>query len=137
MTAYETYMASEEWEARRQSHFNRWGNACRRCRRQSNANHVHHLTYERLGREIDDDLMTLCGVHHQEAHAYAAEHPHLSLKIATLAYIKTPQQVPAKKNRTRKRDAKRKERKENGYYDATLSAIVIFNERQRKRLVSN
>jgi len=30
--------------------------------------HVHHLTYDNLGRELDDDLIVLCNDCHKQVH---------------------------------------------------------------------
>ena len=35
--------------------------------------HLHHLTYERLGDEDDDDLVPLCARHHRQLHRVLEE----------------------------------------------------------------
>lgn len=139
MDRYEHYIASAEWAARRQSHFNRWGNACKCCRKKSFSNNAHHLTYERLGFENDEDLMTLCGVHHQGVHEYATEHPDLTLREATFAYVREHRSSPSTRasrrlerieRKRQGRQAKLLKRKEEGFYDETLLAIAAWNDRR-------
>lgn len=40
---------------------------CERCKKKSRRLEVHHLTYERLGRERDEDLQALCPSCHKKA----------------------------------------------------------------------
>jgi hypothetical protein len=65
---YSAYLASPEWEMRRARILARDGYRCRRCRFQS-ATDVHHLTYERVGHELDEDLMSVCEACHQLLHS--------------------------------------------------------------------
>lgn len=66
--SYGAYLSSEFWvEAKR-----RWRQAglprqCAVCG--SNAYQLHHITYERLGREKPGDLLPLCHDHHRAVHA--------------------------------------------------------------------
>lgn len=73
---YRTYLESEAWRERKQALFNARGRRCERCgvragQRYDNLKpiilHVHHLTYIRLGHELDSDLQILCGPCHREA----------------------------------------------------------------------
>lgn len=65
--AYERYLNSPEWEARRQAALRRDGHRCTGCSATERL-HVHHLTYERVGHERLTDLMTLCHVCHAREH---------------------------------------------------------------------
>ena len=64
---YREYLGSWDWLWTRKRALHRAGYRCERCR---SAEHleVHHLTYERLGHERDEDLEVLCrdchAVHH-------------------------------------------------------------------------
>lgn len=43
---------------------------------------VHHLTYERLGREADDDLIVLCPSCHREQHGIPEPEPEWTMTMA-------------------------------------------------------
>jgi hypothetical protein len=62
---YAEYLASDWWRARRLL----VGQAVGwRCACGARATQVHHLTYRRLGRERDSDLVALCAGCHAEIH---------------------------------------------------------------------
>lgn len=67
MINYYEYLASEEWQRVRQWALALYGGKCHVCNTKRNIN-VHHKTYERLGKELPDDLMLLCETHHKEYH---------------------------------------------------------------------
>lgn len=84
---YGEYRQTAWWKQRRQEYRdsvrNRYGRlGCELCRLSRIAKfqcryHVHHLTYERLGEEHDDDLMLLCSPCHNLVHypdSHAAQH---------------------------------------------------------------
>jgi 5-methylcytosine-specific restriction endonuclease McrA len=56
---YAAYMKSEAWRAKRKVVLFRAGNRCQRCGERKGLQ-VHHLTYDRLGRESLSDLICLC-----------------------------------------------------------------------------
>ena len=58
------YMASREWRLKRREVIKRAENLCERCHLAKIAN-IHHLTYERLGAEILEDLLGLCRECHE------------------------------------------------------------------------
>ena len=58
------YMASRAWRLKRREVIKRAGNLCERCHLAKIAN-VHHLTYERLGAELLEDLLGLCRECHE------------------------------------------------------------------------
>jgi hypothetical protein len=62
---YQTYIESPQWRHRRAS-FLKTHDRCERCRhRLGRWKQVHHLNYNRLGRELDSDLQALCKRCHQ------------------------------------------------------------------------
>lgn len=73
---YNSYLASPEWYARRLAVLKRDGNRCRASSAgrtcNANASQVHHLTYERVGREPLDDLVAVCDECHEKLHARVA-----------------------------------------------------------------
>lgn len=76
--AYAAYIESPAWlETRRRKII-----SARRCYACGTKKHltVHHLTYERKGREDLDDLLVLCHQHHMQLHEdLAKRYPNLSL----------------------------------------------------------
>jgi 5-methylcytosine-specific restriction endonuclease McrA len=65
---YDKYLHSDEWRARRERALNRDSHKCQQpgCRRE--ADHVHHLNYDRVGEELDTDLTSVCFPCHQKLH---------------------------------------------------------------------
>lgn len=68
---YLAYLASPEWRARVEAAKRRAGWRCQLCNvdRWFARLDVHHRTYERLGRERDEDLLVLCRHCHDIFHA--------------------------------------------------------------------
>lgn len=64
---YQEYLKTEHWQTRRERALRFAGHRCQIC----NCNgrlQVHHNTYERLGRELDRDLLVVCEAHHEMIH---------------------------------------------------------------------
>jgi hypothetical protein len=80
-TQYLEYLQSPEWAAKRDAVLNRTDGRCEDCVRWKYANefrrgraeHVHHLTYERVGHERPEDLVGLCQYHHRIRHGIDEE----------------------------------------------------------------
>lgn len=64
--AYQKYIKSAQWENIRQVMFKLKGKRCETCGT-SIGLESHHKTYERFGRESQNDLQVLCKRHHEEA----------------------------------------------------------------------
>jgi HNH endonuclease len=64
---YQSYMQSDAWRARSERTLLLAGGACQRCGRRR-ATAAHHLTYDRLGRELDADLIAVCRRCHRQLH---------------------------------------------------------------------
>lgn len=70
---YPEYINSQEWRRRRRAYLKKYA-LCNRCgmdndehkRLYGTALHVHHVSYARLGAEIDEDLEALCKKCHEE-----------------------------------------------------------------------
>ena len=85
--AYDRYMRSPEWLERRQRFLDEHPDGCAICRSLRGL-HVHHLDYRHLGAEPDDDLIALCGLHHDALHAYYERHrAEFTLREATSYFI--------------------------------------------------
>ena len=65
---YATYMGSAEWIAKRNLVLRRDGFVCKLCGSAKNLD-VHHITYENLGHEKLDELITLCRDCHTHKHS--------------------------------------------------------------------
>jgi 5-methylcytosine-specific restriction endonuclease McrA len=64
---YRSYVERDCWNLRRQAYLTSHGPDCELCRMEKAAQ-VHHLNYERLGSETDDDLVALCEQCHRLLH---------------------------------------------------------------------
>lgn len=70
--AYKDYLLTPEWNAKRRDMLRLSDKRCERCGKENSVLHVHHQTYERLGRELQSDLEVLCRPCHQKEHGIAA-----------------------------------------------------------------
>lgn len=61
------YYLTEHWQSVKQRYYKRHPYECNKCGKTWGL-HLHHKTYERLGRERDSDLMYLCRNCHQRLH---------------------------------------------------------------------
>jgi hypothetical protein len=66
---YDEYLATCEWHERRAAARQRAGERCQVCNSEGPLD-VHHRTYERRGRERDDDLIVLCRGCHELFHRF-------------------------------------------------------------------
>jgi len=64
MDFYQSYIASAEWKAKRESRLQFDGYECQTCESKDNLE-VHHRHYRNLGKEEMDDLITLCNECHE------------------------------------------------------------------------
>lgn len=66
---YRRYLRSEAWREKRKRALMRANHQCQYpgCKIKKKLQ-VHHLTYERLGNEADEDLIVYCDDHHREVH---------------------------------------------------------------------
>mgnify|MGYP001616194188 CR=1 FL=1 len=72
--SYLAYISSREWLRRKAGFFAFYRRQCRSCGSRELID-LHHLTYERFGRERRGDLIPLCRGCHDEAHRLHVEHP--------------------------------------------------------------
>lgn len=72
---YDVYMRSPQWKQRRAQALERAQYRCCMCgfSKWSKQLEVHHVTYERLGNELPDDLVVLCSECHKVADEARAE----------------------------------------------------------------
>lgn len=64
---YEEYLQTIHWQQVRAAAFAMHGHRCFVCMK-SRGLEIHHLTYERKGRELPEDTVPLCREHHQTQH---------------------------------------------------------------------
>lgn len=72
---YQEYIKSHWWKALRSRIFKKRGRKCEVCRA-TKCLQLHHLTYERMGRERESDLKILCRDCHKLTHEL---HPDVEL----------------------------------------------------------
>ena len=73
---YDAYLKSSRWERVRDRAIRMAGKQCQQCGKQADRGkngqptglNVHHLSYDRLGAEKDDDLIVLCRGCHAALH---------------------------------------------------------------------
>lgn len=63
---YFSYIESDEWRERARSIRERDGYRCQICGADDTPLEVHHLTYDNLGQELDEDLITVCHSCHEK-----------------------------------------------------------------------
>lgn len=86
--SYEDYLRTAHWGARRNRSLRLAAYRCQRCAANRELQ-VHHLRYDRLGEELDEDLQVLCGGCHL-GHHVAEVTPHRSVYLALIsAALKT------------------------------------------------
>ncbi len=88
---YLAYLNSSGWRTRRNAALKDAKYRCSACGSGRNLQ-VHHLTYERLGAELDEDLRVVCGDCHQQTHIAEMEESDgkVYLKIARQALNDDP-----------------------------------------------
>lgn len=64
---YQKYINSTKWERRKVSYYAHHPKVCRACAA-TELIHLHHHTYDRLGKEADDDMVPLCESCHELVH---------------------------------------------------------------------
>lgn len=70
---YYEYLASEHWIRFREKIFAKRGPQCEECGTVKGRLDLHHLTYERRGRELPQDVKILCSACHENQHAKAGK----------------------------------------------------------------
>lgn len=65
---YSAYLQSPEWKEKAARCRARAGYRCQHCGRGNCRLQCHHLIYDRVGRELDEDLIALCDECHQARH---------------------------------------------------------------------
>jgi hypothetical protein len=64
---YQAYINSEAWHKLKERIIKQRGYLCQKCGANTVQLELHHLTYDRLGHELDTDLQLLCSWCHVQA----------------------------------------------------------------------
>lgn len=67
MINHKDYIDSPEWARKKEEYYSKHPRKCQICNTEKRI-HLHHKTYERLGKEEDNDLVPLCAAHHERLH---------------------------------------------------------------------
>lgn len=62
-------MDSSEWAQRKRRYWLEHDRRCAACGTEQDI-HLHHLSYEHMGSEPDEDLLPLCATHHDHVHRH-------------------------------------------------------------------
>jgi hypothetical protein len=68
---YRLYLASPRWAEQRAAALERAGHKCQLCSSHTTNLQVHHNTYDRIGVELNTDLIVLCDDCHRKHHGIA------------------------------------------------------------------
>ena len=69
-SSYEEYLASPAWSTRKEAYAKTFPKKCYVCG-ETGILHLHHVCYDRLGSELDSDLIWLCEADHALVHSLA------------------------------------------------------------------
>jgi hypothetical protein len=83
---YEKYLKSPRWKAFCQRAYGFYGKKCMACGSRAKL-HVHHCTYDRLGRELLGDVRVVCDKCHRLIHQIHRTNRNISLLLVTTRYI--------------------------------------------------
>lgn len=89
---YQTYLASREWSLLREHVRERSRNRCEHCLN-APQQAVHHLTYERIGRERLDDLLAVCNPCHEFLSGRDSLNP-MSASVVVSEALYLPTDIP-------------------------------------------
>ena len=65
---YAAYLLSPEWQEKRRAVLWHAGNRCQLCNAADTPLNIHHNNYDRVGRELPNDLIALCRPCHAKHH---------------------------------------------------------------------
>lgn len=122
---YNRYIKSEKWAKRKADYYSTHRRACAVADCSTSAIlHLHHITYDRLGHEHDDDLIPLCEFHHALVHNIEKSQG-VKLRTATEMVTETATTRP-----------KRKKRPRYSYADPNESGISKTERKRRQKGVA-
>jgi hypothetical protein len=90
MPKYKVYILSKKWRARCALFYKMHGKFCVACGETRNI-HLHHMSYQHMGNELDGELAPLCRDCHKEYHELNGVQRDMIKK--TCAFIEDKQQI--------------------------------------------
>lgn len=84
---YENYIHSSAWRKRRERALQLGHYRCAKCGSTTSLQ-VHHLSYQHLGHELDNELVVLCAACHREVHNRSSSKRYKRKPIAYNPYIR-------------------------------------------------
>lgn len=84
---YENYIHSSAWRSRRQRALQLGHYRCAKCGSTTSLQ-VHHLSYQHLGHELDNELVVLCASCHRQVHNRSSSKHYKRQHIAYNPYIR-------------------------------------------------
>lgn len=86
---YLNYIKSEAWRLRCAAYFQKHGKFCKACGTFKGPIQVHHMSYDRLGREPMADLVSVCSPCHRGIHQLHRKRGRkITLREATMLFIR-------------------------------------------------
>jgi 5-methylcytosine-specific restriction endonuclease McrA len=82
--AYINYINSDVWREKKKIFIKKFGNVCQLCKSKGYVE-LHHKTYDRLGHELDSDLILLCKSCHNDEDQKRAKETRYSNALYTYA----------------------------------------------------
>jgi hypothetical protein len=101
--AYENYLHSAEWITLRTRIVEKRGAWCEQCGSTGRIE-LHHLTYERLGHELESDVRLLCFDCHRAAHTFNATAHAQQVRRRGQRHSHAPPGVDLRKKKRRSRN---------------------------------
>lgn len=97
MTQYNLYMASPFWLVKRAICLSAENHRCASCEKRGRLT-VHHITYERMFRELPSDLMALCWKCHKKAESFSKGKKPRPTRDEILDFLGKKSNVPQNEN---------------------------------------
>jgi len=132
-TAYKKFIHSKEWKAIRLNLFKIRGKQCEICGNKKVQ--VHHKHYDKpWGEELPEDLIILCGKHHQKAHGLIKEFPketevrELHEELHNVPWCYRMEYEKPKKYRPKKKKKKKRKKKKPDSVKKEFKPKVILRK---------
>ena len=135
-TYKEKYLKSLAWKRKRAEIINRDEGKCVRCPKEGR--HVHHETYDNIGREDPSDLILLCDECHNAVHQQQSETSR-DCREAFIAYVKRKSTILKLRDRSGSQDYVNYETgypTRNGFSEIQLSAWLPVDYNDVAALIS-
>jgi hypothetical protein len=122
---YKTYLRSAEWRIFRMNTLAQRGSACEVCKAYTKHPQIHHLTYERLGKELPTDVVVTCDDCHRAYHGI----PSAAKEIKAVK--------KAKRQRLERKKVERSQGRTGDHMPALAGMVGPKNEARSQHLSGN